>query len=239
MLNILITGGTGMLGTALKKVFPNADYINGRADLDLSYPEIWDVMKFMKSYDVIIHTAAITNLPQCEKSSSQAYHLHAEAVRLLQRKCNKLIYISAQGRDYGNVYFKSKLQGEAYTLERESDVVIRVNIYGDGGLVKWAKDNLQQSNNINGYSNVVFNPVHVDQLSDFIKNHALTSTGTMNVISDEVISKHEFLSRLAEKKGYDKGLITPVTVNSNQDLTVNTAEGTIKYYNLDEGVDLL
>ena len=54
MLKVLVTGGTGMLGTALKKYLPEADYVNGRKDLDLSYPEIWDVMQFMKFYDVII-----------------------------------------------------------------------------------------------------------------------------------------------------------------------------------------
>ena len=67
MLKVLVTGGTGMLGNALKKYLPEADYANGRKDLDLSYPEVWDVMQFLDFYDVIIHTAAITNLPLCEE----------------------------------------------------------------------------------------------------------------------------------------------------------------------------
>jgi len=238
MLKVLVTGGTGMLGTALKKYLPEADYVNGRKDLDLSYPEIWDVMQFMKFYDVIIHTAAITNLPLCEEYSPQAYHLHADAVKLLQRKCNKLIYISAQGREYDNVYFKSKLEGEKRTLEREGDVVIRVNIYGEGGLVKWATDELKEGNKIHGYDNVVFNPVHVDQLSEFISKHGLTTRGLVSVLSDETISKYEFLNLMADKRGLDRTLISPLSVDSNLDLTINV-DSDLKYYSLNEGINLL
>lgn len=238
MLKVLVTGGTGMLGTALKKYLPDADYVNGRKDLDLSYPEIWDVMQFMNFYDVIIHTAAITSLPLCEEYSSQAYHLHATAVKLLQRKCNKLIYISAQGRDYDNVYFKSKLEGEKTALEREGDVVVRVNIYGEGGLVKWATDELKVGNKINGYDSVVFNPVHVDQLCEFISKYGLTTKGSVSVLSDKTISKYEFLNLMADRRGLDKSLISPLSVDGDLDLTINV-DSNLKYYSLNEGINLL
>lgn len=238
MLKVLVTGGTGMLGSMLKQHLPDAHFIEGRSDMDLSYPGIWDVMQFMNHYDVIIHTAAITNLSLCEQYSSQAYHLHADVVRLLQKKCDKLIYISAQGRDYDNTYFKSKLEGEKITLERDGDVVVRVNIYGDGGLCKWAIDNLQQGNTINGYDNVIFNPVHVHQLSEFLTKHGLTAKGHVSVLSDETISKYEFLNRVANKKQLDKKLITPIQVDSYLNLTTIIQSNT-KYYSLKKGIDLL
>lgn len=227
-----------MLGTALKKYLPEADYINGRKDLDLSYPEIWDVMQFMDFYDIIIHTAAITNLPLCEEFPSSAYHLHADVIKLLQKKCNKLIYISAQGKDYDNVYFKSKLKGEKLTLEREGDVVIRVNIYGEGGLVKWATDELERNNSIHGYDNVMFNPVHVDQLSEFISTQGLNTNGLISVLANEVISKYEFLNLMADKRGLNKSFISPLSIDNNLDLTINVGTD-VRYYSLNEGINLL
>lgn len=238
MLSILITGGSGMLGTALKRQFPEADYLEGRGDLDLSYPEAADTIKSMKFYDIIIHTAAITDLSLCEKIPHQAQHLHADVIKLLQKRCCKLIYISAQGRDYDNIYFKTKLQGEINTLKRKGDAVIRVNIYGDGGLIKWATGELEKGNKINGYNNVIFNPVHVNQLSHFIREYGLSSEGLIGVVSDETLTKYEFLDRMAGKQGLDTSLIKPTPAFAYLDLTIKEEKDN-RYYSLKEGIDLL
>lgn len=238
MLSILITGGSGMLGTALKRQLPEADYLEGREDLNLAYPEVADTIKSIKFYDVIIHTAAITDLPLCEQNPYQAQHLHADVIKLLQEKCHKLIYISAQGRDYDNIYFKTKMQGEVNTLRRKGDTVIRVNIYGDGGLVKWATGELRKGNKINGYSNVIFNPVHVDQLSRFIREYGLSSEGLISVMADETLTKYEFLDRIAAKQGLDTSLIKPTPTSTHLNLTVKEGKDN-RYYSLKEGIDLL
>lgn len=217
---ILITGGTGMLGTALSKVLPEAHSILGKRDMDLAYPEVWDYMKFMDYYDVIIHTAAFTNMQMNEDFPYHAHHLHCGVVKYLQAKCNKLIYISAQGRDDKGVYYKTKLDGEKATLERENDLVIRTNIVGYGGLAKWALNELSKGRSINGYTNSIFNPVHVSQLAKFITLYPELK-GIVNVCSDIPMSKYKFISKLAELKGYDKNLILPVEIEHNQDLTVN------------------
>lgn len=238
MLSILITGGNGMLGTALKRQFPEADYLEGRKDLDLSYPEVADIIKFMKFYDIIIHTAAITNLSLCEQIPYQAQHLHADVIKLLQKKCHKLIYVSAQGRDYDNTYFRTKIQGEINTLKRKGDVALRVNIYGDGGLVEWATEELKKGNNVNGYDNVTFNPIHVHQLSHFIREYGSSSEGLIGIMSDETLTKYEFLNRLANKRNLDASLIKPLSVSGYLDLTIKEEKDN-RYYSLKEGIDLL
>jgi dTDP-4-dehydrorhamnose reductase len=228
---VLITGASGMLGTALHKILPEAHIISGRKDMDLSYPEVWDYMQFMEYYDVIIHTAAITNMQLNEDYPYQAHHVHSGVVRYLQDKCDKLIYISAQGRDDKGVYYQSKLSGEKATLRRENDLVIRTNIVGDGGLAKWALGELKQGNTINGYMNSMFNPVHVTQLAKHITLHP-DLNGIVNVCSTEIISKYKFISKLAKLKGYDKNLILPVEIEHNQDLTVNEEDNKTFKYNL-------
>jgi GDP-L-fucose synthase len=57
MSNILITGGSGMVGKSLKKILPNATYISSK-DCDLTNED--SVMCLMKNnkYDVVVHLAA-------------------------------------------------------------------------------------------------------------------------------------------------------------------------------------
>lgn len=234
MLKILVTGGTGMLGSILKEHLPQADFLNGKSELDLSYPEVWDVIKLMNHYDVIIHTAAITNLNICEQHVPQAYHLHSDVIKLLQKKCDKLVYISAQGKEYDNVYFKSKLKGEQLTLQRPNDLVIRTNIYGNGGLVNWAIEELSNNKKINGYTDVMFNPLSTLQLSKVIIN-SFDESGIINTGTRSTISKYDFLKILALKNNLDINLISPTKNNIFQDLTVNR-KGQYREFNLIDGI---
>ena len=226
---ILITGATGMLGKTLSDQIPEADTLGGRSDLDLSNPEIWNVMKSMDSYDYIIHTTAYTNMDMNENNPVRAHHLHCGVVKYLQLLSDKVIYVSAQGRDLGGVYFKSKLDGEKSTLSREGDLVIRTNIVGKGGLSQWALRELKLGRSINGYTNSIFNPVHVNQLSEFIKQN-LELTGVVNVCSEDVISKYDFINKLADLYGYNKGLVFSKKLYETQDLTINEEDNiTFKY----------
>ena len=99
-------------------------------------------------------------------------------------------------------------------------MVIRTNIVGKGGLSAWALKELSQGKKINGYTNSYFNPVHVSQLAKFISTNP-TNTGIVNVCSQDSISKYTFLCKLAESVGYDTSLITPIEIDSKQNLTVN------------------
>jgi len=114
-------------------------------------------------------------------------------------------------------------------LRRENDLVIRTNIVGNGGLSKWALGELKQGNNIKGYTNSYFNPVHVNQLAKFITMHP-DLKGIVNVGSSNSISKYEFICNLAELHGYDKNLILPLELEKEQDLTINEQDNlTFKY----------
>lgn len=233
MLKILVTGGTGMLGSALKKSLPYANFLEGRQDIDLSTPTAKKQLGKLPYHDVIIHSAAHTNLPYCEANFESTKHLHADVVPLLQQKCDKLIYISAQGRYYDHAYFKTKFLGEIYTTFRPSDLVIRTNIYGDGGLLRWAVDNLKHNKEINGYSNVMFNPISVTQLASYITTEGLLKSGTVSTGSNTIISKYDFLKVIGLKNNYNLDLIKPVEVITRTDLTVDLSGNSHKVDLLD------
>lgn len=234
MLKILVTGGSGMLGTELKKYLPSADYIDGRKTVDLSSPESLTYIKDLKHYDVIVHAAAYTSMADNQSIPDQAYYLHSGVINSLQEKCDKLVYISAQGHDYDLVYFKSKLQGEIETLKRSTDLVIRTNIYGNGGLVKWALSQLTQGIEIYGYTDVLFNPLSTTQLSKFILE-SFNMSGIVNTGTSTIMSKYDFLKIIAIKYNLDHELIKPGTQGTYQNLVVELVDQ-YREFSLSEGI---
>jgi dTDP-4-dehydrorhamnose reductase len=224
----LITGGTGMLGKSLKKKFTNQYSLDGRVHFDLTKKDSLNHISKFPDFDLIIHTAAITDLKENEINPEAAYQLHAGIIPYLQKKCKKLIYISAQGRKHKGVYYETKFEGEKLTLKRENDLVIRTNIIGDGGLREWALRELKNNNKINGYTNVYFNPVHVDQLSDFIAEN-INLSGMVNFCSTEKISKYQFLRNLSSIHNFSDKNVLPVKFKKSRDLTVKESSN-IKTY---------
>ena len=115
---ILITGGNGMLGKSLKKYFPKATFLNGKKDLDFTSNNTDILVNSLGQFDYIIHCAAITDLNYCEIYPEQAYDIHVKAVKLLQKKTNKLIYISTNPIQSKKVYYKTKKNGRREYIKK-------------------------------------------------------------------------------------------------------------------------
>jgi dTDP-4-dehydrorhamnose reductase len=238
MSKILITGGNGMLGSELKKHFKEATALEGKAKLDLTNFKLLENYLKEKSFDIIIHTAAYTNLKYNEDNPLKAKNLHCNVVDIFNKYSKKLIFISAQGKNYDSVYYKTKLMGEAKVIKKKSNLIIRTNIYGDGGLIKWAKNELINGNKINGYSNCVFNPVSTEQLSTLILKKLNDLTGIINVGSKSIISKYDFLKILALNLDLDPNLIFPIKKDVFLDLSVPLSGKFFKYELLDGIISL-
>jgi len=71
-MKILVTGGTGKLGRELLKVYPAALHPN-RNELDITSST--SVFKYLSASkpDMVIHTAALTNVQLCEENKKSAY----------------------------------------------------------------------------------------------------------------------------------------------------------------------
>tara|TARA_S200002703_G_scaffold57092_1_gene49876 strand:- start:13066 stop:13794 length:729 start_codon:yes stop_codon:yes gene_type:complete len=236
-MKVLITGANGMLGSVLSTLYKNATLLGGKKDLDLTCSESIKSYFKDKEFDTIIHCAAYTNLNWCDYNPMDAYYLHSTVVSFLQKHCKKLIYISTNPTNSKRIYYQSKIIGEELTLTRPNDLVIRTNIYGNGGLVKWAVNSIIENKQIGGYSNVIFNPVSVYQLSDFIYNTSQNSVGSINVCSDTVISKYEFIKDVAKKLKLNLDLIRPSEIKGDLNLTIPKEKSIL--YNYQEGIDLL
>ncbi|WP_077369573.1 dTDP-4-dehydrorhamnose reductase family protein [Anaerosalibacter sp. Marseille-P3206] len=185
--------------------------------------------------DVIIHCAANTNVDSCNHNKEYAYKLHVEATHTLAKFDSRYIYISTdsvfdgQKGDYYeedetnplNYYAVTKLKGEKVSLNSNSKaLILRTNIYGfhlekKNSLVEWALDNLLLNKKINGFNDVYFNPVYVNQLARIIKKIVIIKdiSGILNVGSKEYISKYKFLIKLAEVFSISKSLIIPKSID--------------------------
>lgn len=123
MNKILVTGGNGQLGRALKDVFGNkAEYISHQ-ELDISHIEsVTQVIS--KQPRLLIHAGAMTDVDKCERDHDSAYQTNALGAQYMALACRELgiplIYIST---DY---VFDGK-KGAPYL---ESDFPNPINYYG-------------------------------------------------------------------------------------------------------------
>lgn len=206
----LLTGASGMLGRELVKILPKNILTPSHRELDLS--DLESLRKYLDQNNVseVIHCAAQTEL-SVQSNPDYEYKLHAGCVGVFNEYVDRVTYISTNPGSMpspgkGNVYYRTKYMGEWITMERPENLVIRTNIYGNGGLVKWAMSSLYQEKEIGGYSNVFFNPVSTKQLANYITTCSI-DTGVINILGSMTLSKYDFLRILADKFNLNKLLI--------------------------------
>lgn len=162
MKNILVTGGNGQLGHAIRKEyagadvkFINTDIMEGSETVALDITKIDDVIKMVRETkpEVIINCAAHTNVNLCETQWDSAYRINAIGPRNLSIAATeagaKMIHVST---DYvfdgtgknpytefdvpapNTAYGKTKWEGEKFVKDfSDNYFIIRTAwLYGEG-----------------------------------------------------------------------------------------------------------
>ncbi len=153
-MRLLITGGRGQLGRALREALYGHDvFALGRAELNVT--DVVDIRRVVERIapDVLVHAAAWTDTAGCEANPERAMMVNGEGSRLLAEACRRtgaaMLYISTnevfdglretpyrEGDDPNplNGYARSKLAGERHVqslLERYY-IVRTAWLYGPG-----------------------------------------------------------------------------------------------------------
>jgi len=255
---ILITGCNGLLGQKLVQVFAKSNEILGidrderplLNGLDFEY-RMCDITQGRKvkalvrefKPDVIIHTAAYTDVDRSEVEKELCWKVNALGTEnlahaaFLQRA--KLIYISTDyvfdGKkgyyteddrpDPINYYGKSKLAGENAIRSIGVDYFIARTavLYGrpQGGrlnFVTWLIEKLRQGEQVNIVDDQIGNPTLADDLAEALKRVVeMKASGLYHLAGREAIDRLSFSRKIAQLFGLEKRLIRPIkTADLNQ-----------------------
>ncbi len=204
---------------------------------------------------LIIHCAANTNLKNCELNVEQCESLHQSATKLLveYKSVKKIVYISTDSVFDGirgdfketdetnplNKYASTKLKGEQIVLESDKvGYVIRTNILGfnnpiKSSLFEWAYSELKHLRGINGFKDVVFNPLYTLDLAKLCKQFIDLDLekGIYHIASKSSISKYELLLKIQTEFTNETKLVKPISIDeitSTQSRPKNTILNTSK-----------
>ncbi len=192
--------------------------------------------------DVIINTAAMTNVDACEIHHEDCRKMNVDAVAFLIDECKKhgthfihlstdFVFDGRKGSAYDekdkpnpeSFYAQSKFDGEL--LLQKSDLkwtIIRtIIIYGvvddnkRSNLVLWTKNSLEQKQNINVITDQYRAPTLAEDLAGACIEAAIKgATGIYHVSGEETKSVLDWVTITADFFHLDKSFINPVTTES-------------------------
>ena len=252
-MKVLVTGGTGLLGYWVVSTFKSrgfevyATYHEkkpsqtnvGWVRLDLEDLEsVNNVIKEVKP-DVIIHSAAYTDVDGCEVNKEKAFrinYLGTEALAKVSSGIELFIYVSTDYVFDGekglyseddiptpiNYYGLTKLLGEVVvrTLLPRNSCIIRVSgLYGYSpagkrgfGLI--ALEKLIKRETVEAFIDQWLSPTYVKPLAEIIvKIIEKKFSGTLHV-AGERLSRYEFATLLADVLGVERSLVKPKPIET-------------------------
>jgi len=244
-MKILITGSNGLLGQKLLhklRVDNNVELIatskgtnrvsekNNYTYFDLDITNENSVAKLIleQKPDVVINTAAMTNVDLCEENKSECDALNVEAVQYLTDACEKmdahLIQISTDfifdGEDGPyketdkpnplSYYGLSKLKSENILKQSNCDWTIlrTIIVFGvgenlsKGNIVLWAKGALAKGDPLNIIDDQFRAPTLAEDLADIcILAAKKKAFGIFNASGKDIMSIYEIVERIAKHYG--------------------------------------
>ena len=139
-MKILVTGGTGLVASELKKIVdPNKYFFASHAEMDITDADSVKRCFYEREPDLVLHLAALTDVMWGDRQKDLFYKVNVLGTRNIANCSDNLIYFSTEyiydGKkgDYNeydspnplNYYGLSKLLGEYEARRAEKSIVIR------------------------------------------------------------------------------------------------------------------
>lgn len=244
---IFITGGSGLL--ALNWALTIRDrysIILCLHDRNISLAGIETLRMNIESVDylvsvlemvqpqVVIHTAGLTNVEECEARPDLAKHINVELAANVAKACAKLelplVHISTDHLFSGeeslvdethpiasiNVYGRTKAEAELRVLDICSRaLIIRTNFFGWGPSYRRSFsdvviDALRSGKEVTLFKDAFYSPILIEAVAQAAHDLIdLKASGIFHVVGDDRTSKYGFGIKIAEKFNLDTGLIRP------------------------------
>ncbi len=177
----------------------------------------------------VINCIAITDLIFCEKNKDIVDEINVKFPKNLSELCKEnnisLFHISTDslfgGYKKKNIlwtkdqmvnpissYSKSKYESEEVLRKINWGISIRLSFVGEGrgssrGLISFlARAIADEKNSVEGYTDIYFNPIHLIDFWESLKNLIIINKTGFNLLQygvDEVLSKYEFLKQVSSE----------------------------------------
>ena len=253
MKKILITGGSGLLGTNLALRFRHSFetlILTNKKKIQIPFTQSIKSKDFFAKSDyfkpdLIINTAALTDVDFCEKNPDLAFETNVKYINYLKNIClqneSKLIHISTDHLSDGstpyikenhklnpiNQYGKTKLLAENLIKESITNpIILRTNFFGWGPTYRRSFsdriiDNVRSNKEIHLFEDAFFSPISIRRLSEIILLlFRKKNSGIFNISSNNRISKYNFGLQLCELLNLKKDLIIPSSIENAKDLVL-------------------
>jgi dTDP-4-dehydrorhamnose reductase len=233
---VLVTGAAGQVGSRVAEHLPHHDVVTvPRAQLDLTDRDAVEQVIGELAPDVIVNTAAMTNVDACERDPEGAFAVNALAVRWLAiaaaRNGAHVVHVStdyvfdgAASSPYDewaavhplSEYGRSKLAGER-ELEAHADswAVVRTSwVFGarGGDLVSWAFDTYDRGELDGVLADQVSVPTYAPDLAALLGRFAVERRqGLFHATSgSEATTRHELITVALRARGVDADRVVPI-----------------------------
>lgn len=254
MKKILVTGSNGLLGQKLIEKLSKTENIEVIAtargenrlpfgenyrfiSLDITKKEEVDTVFDAEKPDVVIHTAAMTNVDQCETEKDACWDLNVKAVEYLLASSKKhnsfFVHLSTDfifdgkegpydeqaGANPLSFYGWSKYAAEKLVINSDVKWAIArtVLVYGIAhdmsrtNIILWVKNSLEQGKSINVVNDQWRTPTLAEDLADgCILIAQKEAEGIFNISGKDLLNPFQMAIMTADYFNLDKSLITEV-----------------------------
>ena len=249
-MRILVTGGSGLLGSRIAEIASNQGHEVYSA-YNTHHPpygipikmDLTDESSCKKAFEktkpeIVIHSAALTNVDLCETNKDMAWKINVEGTRRIAELCNRyecfLILISTDYVFDGtkglysetdepspiNHYGYTKLKAEEIVKEKLGEYCIaRTSVIfgsrpaaGKINFALWVLENLKRGKKINIVTDQINSPTLNTNLANMLLEVAERQlTGIYHLAGSTAISRYDFAILLAKEFELSRELIQPTT----------------------------
>ena len=248
MKKILITGGNGLLGQSLRLLVPKGKYeiiatglgtdrLKNHSQiyhpLDISIKKDCEAILSYYNPDIIINTAAITNVDYCELDQERCLNVNTNSINnflfFCKKNNKKFIQLSTDFLFDGksgpyseeakqkpvNYYGFSKMMAERIIINANLpnfSIIRTCLVYGhkndSNNILMWVKRKLDLNESLNIVEDQFRTPTLVSDLSQAIfEVIKLDIKGIYNISGEEYLSIFDFVCNIVDSFDYNKSLI--------------------------------